>query len=275
MFPATTFHAVHGQVVVRTYAPDGDSVRFAPHAPSFNRGETDAAVLEQLRLVGIDAPELHYRGCAQPFGARSRDALVRMLGVEHVRYADNGTIAVHGARVSAVVLTRKHDRHGRPLAYLVGAHDTAHVPHGEHVTVESDLLVHTVNARMLRTGNAYPLLYASLPEVHRTRLRAWAAMARRRRLGLWAHDVTTRGFSIADVHTAHVMPKLFRRVVDWRAEARDMRFERFLQCNADERVQVGGHDTHFSAVVAQHGDRVKLEVDPLDLTFLDTAKKGG
>ena len=68
-----------GQLVVSTYAPDGDAVRFIPAQGAQLASLGNAGALRvapdgsvQLRMQGIDAPDVHYAGRAQPLGVRAR-----------------------------------------------------------------------------------------------------------------------------------------------------------------------------------------------------------
>ena len=104
---------------------------------------------ERIRLLLIDAPELSQG----PFGARSREALQRLL--------PRGTAA-------AVELdVRQRDRYGRVLAHL-------YAPGGTRVT-----------EAMVRQGYAVVAVYP--PNVRYVeRFRAAAEAARREGVGLWA-----------------------------------------------------------------------------------------
>ena len=92
--------AMHGNLVVVGYEPDGDSVRFIADSPKhfddLYRGykirpsNRDGSV--QLRFEGIDAPELHYGPAAQPDGATARDWLLDRLGFTDVIYQPGSTV---------------------------------------------------------------------------------------------------------------------------------------------------------------------------------------
>lgn len=82
---------LEGEIVLEGCAPDGDSLRFLPRAPDALGALWRSSLLErsrrpdgsvQIRLEGIDAPELHYEGAAQPRGVRARDALLAWLGID-------------------------------------------------------------------------------------------------------------------------------------------------------------------------------------------------
>src|SRR4051795_1791047 len=120
--------ALKGKLVVIGKSPDGDSIRFVPDRPDvlkeLYRGDrvritrSDGSV--QLRLEGIDAPETHYGGDAQPQGIEAREWLL-----EHAGFADvvfNQSAIVQSATPvgrPAVVLSKGVDPNGRPIAYLL------------------------------------------------------------------------------------------------------------------------------------------------------------
>ncbi|WP_375387585.1 hypothetical protein [uncultured Amnibacterium sp.] len=124
---------IAGHAVVIGKQPDGDSVRFVPDDPSLLRrlqhGErvrisADGSV--QLRLDGIDAPELHYQHGAQLLAAEGRDALLHRIGFQTVTFAADGTTATAAdpPTVELVVLAQLVEVNGRPV-FIVFAGETA------------------------------------------------------------------------------------------------------------------------------------------------------
>src|SRR5690348_6845906 len=90
---------IHGRLVIVGYQPDGDSVRFIASKPDLfaelkrgykiRKSPRDGSV--QLRLEGIDAPELHYGNAAQPQGDTARDWLLDQLGFTGAEYRPGST----------------------------------------------------------------------------------------------------------------------------------------------------------------------------------------
>src|SRR2546429_4007046 len=86
--------AMRGNLVMVGYQPDGDSLRSIADDPGLfadlyrgykiRLGPRDGSA--QLRLEGIDAPELHYGKAAQPDGATARDWLLTQVGFTDVAY---------------------------------------------------------------------------------------------------------------------------------------------------------------------------------------------
>jgi hypothetical protein len=153
---------LRGELVVVGKSPDGDSIRFRPDSPDLVRTLENGARARassdgtfQLRLDGIDAPETHYNGHAQPLGEPSRDALLTWCGFSDVRWAGDQVSASTPAAIPAAVLAKLVDVNGRPVVFLV-RDDLP--PDGEQAEVEVE---RTANAEMLRAGDAYGTFYSS------------------------------------------------------------------------------------------------------------------
>jgi endonuclease YncB( thermonuclease family) len=119
---------LHGKLTVVGKSPDGDSIRFVPSRPALldelYRGDrvrvsrADGSV--QLRLEGIDAPETHYGGDAQPQGSDARDWLLDHAGFRSVVFDQAATVqSASPTTRPAVVLSKGVDPNGRPIAYLL------------------------------------------------------------------------------------------------------------------------------------------------------------
>ena len=283
---APTLPALRGRFVVLGKAPDGDSVRFVPDTPALLddlrrsyrvRRSGDGSV--QLRLDGIDAPETHYAGQAQPLGAEGRDALLAHLGFRDVR-RDGGTItAATPEAIPGAILAALADPNGRPVCFVLAGDDLP--ADGAWAALDADRLAASANVALLASGAAYLTLYDALPAPLRRALRAVAQEARDERRGVWARD-RSAAFALgeqADVGPggALVLPKLFRRATeylrtrtagetlpDWLREGAGADRER------DDAVLVGGRaPVPLSSLLEQHGDDVALRADLLDLVFVE------
>jgi endonuclease YncB( thermonuclease family) len=285
--------ALRGDLVLLGKSPDGDSIRFVPDRPDLlrelYRGDrvrvtpTDGSV--QLRLEGIDAPETHYGGDAQPHGTQARDWLLERAGFTDVVFSQGGSVqSASPDRRPAVALSKGVDPNGRPIAYLLvdGAND---LRDGAWTHVDRALLDRTLNARSLAAGLSYLTLYTSTPAAHRTRLRGIAADAREAGKGVWAADETalfqlTSQASISPPDGALILPKLFRRCTDY-LKARARGFEGTLpdwlvSVSAtgtrpeDDLVVVGGSsEVHLSALVKELNSRIGFTPDLLDIVFVE------
>jgi endonuclease YncB( thermonuclease family) len=292
---------VSGQLLVLGKQPDGDSVRFRAHDPEIlrqlahgDRVDIKADGSVQLRLDGIDAPELHYAGQQQPFGDRSRDAFLRQLGFVSVSLAANHmtVTAAEPAAVPAVIVARMVEAHGRPVVFLFTGDAAALAGrHGSRIEVDADLLAQSANLAMLASGDAYPLLYSSTRPELRAAIAATASRARAAHLGVYASDATAR-FLVVD-HTSVgpggdlVFPKIFRRVTEWLREAEaavanevatglagpPATFPAWLRANPgrNDRVVVAGNrrSQALHTLVQQAGHTVTMSADPLTLVFVE------
>lgn len=218
----------------RGFEPDGDSLAFRPARADLLRAlgtpprdaEFQRTGRVQIRLEGIDALELHYRGSHQqrPQCLRARDHLLDLLGFADVVFerpkATRGLpLRVRQARphpMRGYIFTRQIDPNGRPVAFAFAG--PAGIPDGPGVRLTAQRAGRSVNARLLAAGQAYPAFYRTLPGNLRAMLARRVERARAARLGVWSVDKTTTGVSIQDARTltrAAIWPKLYRRLVDY------------------------------------------------------------
>lgn len=293
---APWYLAIHGRLVVVGKEPDGDGVRFvADHLEHYAqlknahriRPSADGSV--QVRLEGVDAPELHYGTAAQPLGREARDQLLAWIGFTELEYAPPTATLVTAASadaVPAVVFTQAADPHGRPVAYLVTTvGEKEHLPpDGEWALVDRAILDHTFNTLLVQEGVAYPTVYTSTPVAHRTYLRALADEARKTGAGVWADDTTAefalRGQASIGPEGQLILPKLFRRATDY-LEAVAGGFPGNLadwlvavssspSREENDRVIVcGGTELRLSDLLVQANDTVRFQADLLDVVFAE------
>lgn len=212
----------------------------------------------QIRLEGIDSPELHYAAAAQPRGTSARDALLAWLGVSGARYmADGTTLSAYSPAVLPVtMLANAVDPHGRPIAYLLRE---AIPPGTRRRRMSTAVLRATANHALLAAAHAYFLAHTSLPYAHRLELRDVARRARAARKGVWKHDASTRGFTLHSARSVGaggvlIFPKLFRRCIDYLARREALGFSgSFVDWLA-------GHDSNASItpdrVVVKHAANI-------------------
>ncbi len=309
--PSTPHRALTGRIVLTSYSPDGDSLRFIPRAHDSSlahlaalpgghrlRHGRDGAV--QIRLQGIDAPESHYVGTSQPMGVRARDGLLRWLGFTRTdwRPHDQLCTACEPATVDATALASQVDVHGRVIAYLLRGHTAtggASQAVLDDIAIAERHLADSATHHLLETGLAYFLAYDSIPPTHALLLRERAAAARTRRRGVWSSDATNSGFTLHDLSSIgprgeQIFPKLFRRCVDYLQAGHtkhEASFRTWLRGHSSEGIDNLDDDVHaapgaapliatsatptisvrLSDLVREHGRRISLTVDPLDLVF--------
>lgn len=261
---------LQGTFVAAGYAPDGDSIRFGPdhlrkldHLPGTTRLRVAQDTSVQLRLEGIDAPELHYLAQSQRLGDAARDTLLHALGIEDAHIDHD--LVTRAPAVRGSILTRSIDPNGRVIAYAF--RDDAPIE-----------VASSVNAAMLRGGMAYPLAYDTQPVEDRELFARLARAARRQRLGVWAHD-RTPAFGLASErsigpHGALIFPKLFRRCLAYFADRfsgfrGDLRAWLESEAGADnDVVLVRGKLTRLSALVSGIGREVHTRLDGGPLVFV-------
>lgn len=251
-----------GWFVTSGYAPDGDTLRFAPDDPS-DLGEL--AFVERLalgkdgtvpvRFEGIDAPELHFLGQEQPRGWRALEVMLRAAGISEARDAVEGTI-----------VARRCDPHGRVIGYVFRR------------GVAADDVRASVNAALLEAGAVYPLAYRSQPAGERHVFRALAQRARAKGLGVWPLDRSAQGVALRSVRSfgpygALVYPKLFRRCATYLLEERGEGFVEWLAASAstDDEVVVDGSAKvrRLSQVVVEERGAVRMTRDVMGMTFAE------
>jgi endonuclease YncB( thermonuclease family) len=287
------FTLLEGTFSVIGASPDGDSVRFYPRsAESFGfvgRVRANRKGGAQLRLDGIDALETHYAprksrigGTRQPIElARAASAeLVQWLGFEEVQRDGEKITAARPQQVAGFILVSNVDAYGRPVAFAFrGEHPGES---GDRVALDTAAYAASLNRHLLAGGFAYPMFYSSLasrsPAV-RDVMAEDAAKARKRRLGIWAKDRTAAGFevppSLAEAQArAFVMPKLFRRLMDYVAlqegSTKLADFRAFL-ARRDERVLVASEKkvVNFASLVKVDGQTLRMTRPVEDLVFQD------
>lgn len=278
---------LRGDLVIVGKQPDGDSIRFVPDTPALLdrlerservRASSDGSV--QLRLDGIDAPETHYEGEAQPLGDAARDRLLALAGFTHVEHgtgtrAQTVTAAVP-ERVAGAILAHTVDPNGRPVSFVLAGGELP--ADGADVAV-AELLARTLNAELLADGSAYLTLYESLEAAERDALRAVAADAADAEAGVWGQDASG-GFDLTGQDAigpagALILPKLFRRCTDYLAtRAAGETLPHWMRTHGtaarpeDDLVSVAGAPAvPFSTLIEQAGDHIALTASPLDLVF--------
>jgi endonuclease YncB( thermonuclease family) len=270
--------------------PDGDSLWFRPDDPGHLEGlggrpvDYNGGGFAQLRLEGIDALELHFRGSnhqSTPECVDARDRLLQLAGFTDVTYAPSAscdidtsvrTAAPHP--VEGYILTRNADPYGRPVSFAV-AGVTPHTD-GDDAWLTPEWMGESLNARLIEGGHAYPAYYTGLPTDLRGRLTALASEAQAKSAGLWKTDVSMSGARVqkADDLERHALwPKLYRRLFAYFADGnkglRD--FEQWLRADADRDDELWiisrGELDNMHDIFNVAGNRLRMEVSPEDIVI--------
>jgi endonuclease YncB( thermonuclease family) len=280
------FLTLRGFFVVRNgHQPDGDTIHFAAGA-EFAKGRVKVSVpvapdgkrSVAVRLQSIDAPEK-----AQPLGAKSRDALLRKLGVKQAELGLSATdFTVNGLAAPLLragwLATHGMDGNGRPLGYVF-AGDVKGFKHGEETSAEAvrARVKSSINHSQVSLGTAFPAFYENTEESHAVIFQATAQRARSYKRGVWAGDTTTTGFrpaktSLEAPDGALVYPKFYRRVAGWStASGNATAFIELLKKQSDGKKLVSGAEFNpvplWKLFVRVSAERVAVPYDVTKLWF--------
>jgi len=282
---------IKGEFRIIGAAPDGDSVRFYPSADrAFERAglpvRTNQAGGAQLRLEGIDSLETHYSAQVGNLGVlhqplahahAAADRLLTLLGFTDVERNDNETVtSATPANTPGYIFTRFADTFGRCVAFAF----PGQIDHDDLAPrfVEPADLATSANLDVLAAGLAYPTYYSMLFPDLRAALTETVIAARAAGVGLWPEDVTQTGVTVEGLDTltevAVILPKLFRRLVDYLAindgDPSLAGLPAYLAMRDDRLFVVSrGAATGFDNVIEVDGQRVLLQHPPEDLVFIE------
>jgi endonuclease YncB( thermonuclease family) len=283
------YKVIKGTLTLVGREPDGDSIAFIPnnvrHFDDIYRGfllkvsSKDSAV--QLRLEGIDSPELHYGSAFQPFGVDARNYFLELLGFKptykNKNSIDNPNTSVESsvpATYPAHICTNALEPHGRPISYLFK--ENKDIKDGIVMALDSSMLNESLNFQMLLSGNAYLLGYTSMPAEHFQLFKEAANSARKSNIGVWKND-TTSDFIISDrnsvngLHAQLIYPKLFRRCIDF-FRSDDVDFKEWLRKTDKENdmVRISKNVVvTLSSLVQQVNDHIYFQADTNDIIFVE------
>ncbi|GER79815.1 MAG: hypothetical protein M5U11_14120 [Anaerolineales bacterium] len=219
------FTIIKGRFHVKGYQPDGDSIRFEADNPAlwdafqWDSASKKKAAKKQLRIEAIDALETHYEGYHQPrpFAIAALERLLKLLGIENVRYSLNvATIVDADDAQPGFIATDGLDRYDRPISLLFPA--SAKLTDGSLLTSDRLPLEKSVNYLLAREGLVYPTFYTTTDKVFVDKIRKAVRLARGDARGIWAID-RTPDLVLWDTRTIQedvtILPKLFRRLVEF------------------------------------------------------------
>ncbi|HIK37047.1 MAG: thermonuclease family protein [Geminocystis sp.] len=217
-----TFRLIKGTFHVVGYSPDGDSVRFKAKNPeNWNLLAGIPTVLNeenhaQIRLLGIDSLETHFRNFQQQWGFTSANFLLEKLEIEGVKWdEEKKTVVAAKDKNPGFILAKKTDQHGRPLAFVFTG-DIDH-PDGAEFLLPVGLLFKSANYQSLAWGQSYPTYYRGIAPTLRAKMTGAVVKARNKKIGIWQSDVTNQGFRVWDLFDVSknivILPKLFRRLI--------------------------------------------------------------
>ncbi len=284
--------AIEGHYRILRAMPDGDSARFYPNNPDDwkqlsgpYKVSPNRAGGVQTRFDGIDALETHYGTRGGVFGTThqplkfghlaAREVLTWLGFTDVVRSANETVTECEPMEVPGYLLTRSVDKYGRCVAFLFKG--KAPVASGTPMYFGREELQKSLNYHLLQQGLVYPTYYTKLYWDIRQEMTKAVKQARPGK-GLWPEDKTLGGFDVRSPQTifddAVILPKLFRRLVDYLAlNDGDSSLEGFgnYLASRDDRLFIlsTGHATGFDYVVDIQGQNVKLTYPPEDLVFVE------
>ncbi len=282
---------IDGVFPVVDAAPDGDSVRFYPKKPDLlNRIEGKVRLNHaggvQLRLDGIDALETHFQpqggglgNLHQPlrFAHAASAELLKILGFTAITRGPREIVSASTPlETKGFILTRFADTYGRAVAFTFPGAGPGR--DGTDQKFDVALLKHSANYRVLDAGLAYPTFYSKLYVDIRDALAASTASARKRKRALWPLDRTNLGVRVSSLATltdeAVLMPKLFRRLVDYLAHNDGSvsltGFLKYLEARADRVINLrNGQVTGLDNLITVKGQTMTLTVPPEQIVFIE------
>ncbi len=277
-----SFTLIKGTFHVVGYSPDGDSIRFNAKDPALWKKlsgpavELNARGHAQLRIEAVDALETHYQGaCQPPKPARAAAGyLLSELGINEVVWNEkHSTVIKAQDETVGYILARSTESNRRPVAFVFAGETEER--DGAEINLDESILKESYNYRLLTSGLAYPMYYNGLFSDLRLPLTAAVTSARSEGKGLWPYDRTTKGFSVSSLKAiteeVAILPKLFRRIVDYMGEGGKIDgFKEHLQKGCEPLVRIQQvHFTRLDAIVDMRGDKVRLAEAPENLIFMD------
>ncbi|MEI6103409.1 MAG: hypothetical protein WCP70_05645 [Methanothrix sp.] len=277
-----SFTLIKGTFHVLGYSPDGDSIRFKAKDSTLWKKlsgpavELNARGHAQLRIEAVDALETHYQGVCQPQqpAQAATSYLLSQLGINEVVWDEtHSTVIKAQDGTDGFILARSTESYRRPVAFVFAGNTEER--DGAEITLNESILKESYNYHLLAQGLAYPMYYNGLFSDLRLPLTQAVTNARAEGKGLWPNDRTTRGFSVSSLtaitEEVAILPKLFRRIVDYMGEGgRIDGFKEHLQKGCEPLVRIQQvHFTRLDAVVDVRGEKVRLAELPENLIFMD------
>jgi len=276
--------------------PDGDTLKFLPdnrqlieNLPRANRpARFNQRNITTIRFEGIDALETHFSIDGQEYhqalnlALQARDTLLEEAGFGNVAFFDDENARykvreVENHPVRGYLFSNGLDTYGRTIAFCFTG-DHANMD-GSQLFVEPQHLETSLNAIMLRQGQAYPAFYLSLPALLRNYLREIATGARNTPIGLWQYATVTTAQSAniagpEQLQDLVIWPKLFRRLAAYFEEGHSSLagFDTWLRADPrdrDDRVLLPNMELgNMHDLVAINGNNINMTYRPADVVIV-------
>lgn len=248
-----SYTLIKGNFHVVRYSPDGDSMMFRADNNSLwdhLKAGSDPACFKkfkislgnkkdkgavQLRLLGIDALETHYRNFSQPtdLGMQAAEAFMKFMGIQDLiwkKVFDGNMVQMarlkgskekieikQADRLPGYIVASGVEDNGRPLAWVFAGT----CPDRDGALWDEKKLVGRVaksaNYHLLRKGLVYPYFFESLPAGLQKKLARAAKSACEKGSCVWGFDKSMsglKGITIKMITEDTVMfPYLFRKII--------------------------------------------------------------
>lgn len=290
---------LHGEFVIRYDnrplnqgpQPDGDTVKFKPTDPKLLKGLRQISGIPpdintlgtiSVRLEAIDALETHFKQTHQELdgGKLARDTLLAYLGFKDVVFVGNNVESANHDQLPGYVLSNGIDANGRLIGFIFKGSNNEPGRDGSTVTLDTEHLDKSVNAKLLSDGHVYPAFYGTLSPNLRDHLAAKSKAARTAKKGIWPRstaDTTNGAAKISDVEsltTLVLWPKLFRRLVDFLSSNHNglsgfdawLRRDPIKRDDSIFRLDINKH-ARFHDIITVDGDRIKINVEFEQVVF--------
>lgn len=275
-----SFILIKGTFHVVGYSPDGDSIRFQAFNPENWAKLTGIPVSlnennhAQIRLLGIDSLETHFRNSQQSiqWALSAANFLLQALEIDGVKWNEDHTMIINGKDgIEGFILVKKTDQHGRPLGFIFkGKID---IEDGSVFFLPLELLPKSLNYQSLKNGQSYPTYYRGIAPSLREKMTKIVHYARKKQAGIWQYDQTNQGFNVWDLFIEQkkviILPKLFRRVIEHLEEHNNMEnFKKSVIKSEKILILSTGKKSSFKDIIIQDNDLIKLAQLPEDLVYL-------
>ncbi len=272
--------------------PDGDSVWFKPDDPTFLMGLGDpprntrfnSEVYAQIRIEGIDALELHYKGSNhqnKESCTSARDKMLELVGFTDIEYAPNLDIPSYvrsstPVTIRGYILTRNIDPFERPVAFIFKGDSLLN--DGFEIWLNTQQISQSVNAKLMEAGEVYPAYYTGLPADLRNYLTNHAVTARGQNLGLWAIDTSMTNNQVtmvSDLTYLAIWPKIYRRLFKFFKEGNTNlgNFENWLRDNPSTRddslwIISEAHLGNIHDIIDVTSNSIRMVFQPEDIVLI-------
>lgn len=223
------FHIFYPDMPRQGPEPDGDTLKFLADDPTLVEGlqrfgyrgpAFNGRQMVNIRFEGIDALETHYQEMHQKMdlAEAARDFMLGKAGFGEVDFWSDlpeKVQSVENHPRPGYVLANGIDIFGRIIAFVYAG--SINSKDGKKFMLTSQKMSDSLNAELVRQGQAYPTLYTSLPVDLQQMMKDLTAQAFNAGRGLWPEDTVNPNYwqsvsNLVELQELVMWPKLFRRM---------------------------------------------------------------